>query len=104
MDTGRLTRIHNRVQRTALSVRDKTCTAVGCHRPAAWCHAHHDVPWAAGGRTSVRGGRLRITKNSRRRYSGAAGGHRPHERLTDAGLVCDDNAAVRAAPRAPTVP
>lgn len=36
--------------------RDKTCAAEGCTIPAAWCHAHHRVPWSRGGRTSVADG------------------------------------------------
>jgi hypothetical protein len=35
-----------------------TCTAEGCEISAAWCHAHHVVPWAEGGKTTVTDGRL----------------------------------------------
>jgi hypothetical protein len=34
------------------------CTAEHCDRPAGRCHAHHVVPWSAGGATSVANGRL----------------------------------------------
>ncbi|WP_281390853.1 HNH endonuclease signature motif containing protein [Nocardioides mesophilus] len=37
---------------------DKTCTVEGCDRPASWSQAHHKIPWADGGRTSVEDGRL----------------------------------------------
>ena len=46
-------------------VRDQGCTAEGCSVPAAWCDAHHRVPWSAGGGTSVRDGRLVCGKHHR---------------------------------------
>lgn len=58
LDLGRTARFHTRAHRIVLGIRDKTCTAVGCDRPAGWCHAHHDLPWSAGGGTSVSNGRL----------------------------------------------
>ena len=58
LDLGRKTRLHSGSQRTALALRDRGCTAAGCDRPPAWCEAHHETPWAAGGGTSVRQGRL----------------------------------------------
>ncbi|QWZ09664.1 HNH endonuclease [Nocardioides panacis] len=58
LDLGRRTRLHTEAQRTALTIRDRGCTTVGCDRPAAWCHAHHDQPWSQGGPTSVVNGRL----------------------------------------------
>lgn len=59
LDVGRRRRFHSETQRIALTVRDRGCTAEGCDRPPGWCHAHHDeVPWAAGGGTSVEKGRL----------------------------------------------
>ena len=58
LDLGRRTRLHTSTQRTALALRDRGCTAEGCDWPPALCHAHHDVPWAQGGSTSVQNGRL----------------------------------------------
>jgi hypothetical protein len=58
LDLGRKTRLHTKAQRVALTIRDGGCTAEGCDRPAAWCHAHHDIPWVDGGDTSVANGRL----------------------------------------------
>jgi hypothetical protein len=58
LDAGRKVRFHSPIQRTMLAVRDKGCTATGCDRPAAWCHAHHDIPFSQGGPTDLRHGRL----------------------------------------------
>ncbi len=58
LDQGRRIRFHTESQRVAMAARDKTCTAEGCTIPASWCHAHHRVPWSAGGRTSVKDGRM----------------------------------------------
>ncbi len=58
IDVGRKRRFHDDYQRILLGMRDKTCTALGCDRPASWCHAHHDKAWADGGETSVANGRL----------------------------------------------
>jgi hypothetical protein len=58
LDLGRTARLHTKAQRTALRVQHSTCTVDGCTVPAAWCHAHHRNPWAAGGRTNVRDGTL----------------------------------------------
>ena len=58
LDVGRECRFHLKYQRIAMRVRDKHCTALGGEWPAAMCHAHHNVPWARGGKTSVADGRL----------------------------------------------
>ena len=59
LDLGRSARLFSRAQRRAMAVRDGTCRAQGCDIPAAWCEAHHAAdPWAAGGRTDLRDGRL----------------------------------------------
>ncbi len=58
LDLGRKTRLHTGPQRTALGIRDKGCTTLGCDRPPAWCEAHHEEAWAEGGGTSVAKGRL----------------------------------------------
>lgn len=58
LDLGRRRRLHDPAQRLALMVRDRGCTAEACDRPAAWCQAHHELPWSSGGVTSVDNGRL----------------------------------------------
>ena len=58
LDQGRRVRLHTESQRIALMSRDRTCTAEGCTTPAAWCHAHHRVPWSRGGSTTVADGRM----------------------------------------------
>ncbi len=40
-------------QRKALAARDRHCTAKGCHRPPAFCDAHHLVSRQNGGATSM---------------------------------------------------
>ena len=46
LDVGEKARFHTRAMRIALRVQHRTCTADGCTIPAAWCHAHHQKPWA----------------------------------------------------------
>ncbi len=58
LDLGRRRRLHTPAQRLALALRDRGCTATGCDRPPAWCHAHHDHPWSRGGTTTLANGRL----------------------------------------------
>lgn len=58
LDMGRRTRLHTEHQRIALDIQQGGCSTRGCDRPAGWCDAHHDVPWSAGGGTSVENGRL----------------------------------------------
>ena len=69
LDLGRRTRLHTEPQRTALTIRDRGCTTQGCDRPAAWCHAHHDVAWSQGGPTSVANGRLLCAFHHRKAHS-----------------------------------
>ena len=40
-------------QMTILSSRDQGCTFPGCSTPPGWCDAHHIVPWADNGNTSI---------------------------------------------------
>jgi len=58
LDLGRTRRFHNEPQRIAMHLRDRGCTAENCDRPPGWTHAHHEIPWSAGGGTSVDQGRL----------------------------------------------
>ena len=53
LDVGRDQRLVTPDIRRALQVRDKGCVFPGCDRPAADCDAHHIVPWAHGGETSL---------------------------------------------------
>jgi hypothetical protein len=58
LDLGRKRRLFSEHQRIALGIEQGGCTAEACGRPAAWCHAHHDIPWTRGGRTDLANGRL----------------------------------------------
>ena len=48
---GRSRRIASAGQRIALVARDRGC--VGCNADPSWCQAHHIVPWAQGGATTL---------------------------------------------------
>jgi hypothetical protein len=58
LDLGRTARFFSKAQRAVMAHRDKSCTALGCTVPAAWCHAHHKTAWSKGGRTTVKDGTL----------------------------------------------
>ena len=58
LDIGRGRRFHTKPQRIAMGLRDGGCTTLGCDRPPAMCHAHHNQPWGRGGVTNVKDGRL----------------------------------------------
>jgi hypothetical protein len=66
LDAGRKTRFHTEPMRVALTVRDGGCAADGCDVPPSMCHAHHDLPFGAGGPTSVVNGRLLCGHHHRR--------------------------------------
>jgi len=53
LDVGRTRRLVGADLRQALALRDGGCAFPGCDRPARSCEAHHIVPWAAGGPTSL---------------------------------------------------
>lgn len=53
LDVGRQTRVVPVGLWRALVVRDGGCSFPGCSRPPLMCHAHHVVPWAEGGPTSL---------------------------------------------------
>jgi len=53
LDLGREQRLFSKAQRRALNLDQPECQAAGCSRPAAWCEAHHLVPWSEGGRTDL---------------------------------------------------
>ncbi len=59
LDFGRTRRLFNGSQHIALAIRDKRCRGEGCTIPAAWTEAHHfGTPWASGGHTNLKDGRL----------------------------------------------
>lgn len=66
LDIVRKRRLHTETQRIALGQRDKGCTAYGCDTPPGLCHAHHDLPWSKGGKTSIENGRLLCPAHHRR--------------------------------------
>ena len=51
LDLGRARRIASPAQRITLVARDRKC--IGCGASAAWCQAHHIIPWAAEGPTDL---------------------------------------------------
>lgn len=53
LDVGRAQRLVTPAIRTALTLRDGGCVFPGCDKTPGECHAHHLVPWYAGGRTSL---------------------------------------------------
>jgi hypothetical protein len=65
LDLGRTRRFHTRAQRVALALRDQGCTAEGCDRPPAACHAHHDLRWSDNGATDIESGRLLCPRHHR---------------------------------------
>jgi len=56
LDLGRGERLFSRAQKLALAARDGGCA--WCGAPAAWCDAHHIVPWLQGGRSDLENGVL----------------------------------------------
>lgn len=53
LDVGRSQRLVTAPIRAALELRDGGCVFPGCDKPPQDCHAHHIVPWWAGGPTSL---------------------------------------------------
>ena len=53
LEVGRSSRVVSPAQRAALTVRDGGCGFPGCHRPLAWCQAHHLRHWLHGGPTDL---------------------------------------------------
>lgn len=58
LDIGRAKRLFPPYMRRGLVARDKGCAFPDCTIPATWCEAHHIVPWATGGNTSLSDGVL----------------------------------------------
>jgi hypothetical protein len=53
LDVGRAQRLVTGPIRAALELRDRGCVFPGCDAGPRSCHAHHIVPWWAGGETSL---------------------------------------------------
>lgn len=53
LDVGRAQRLVTAPIRAALEVRDQGCVFPGCDKQPTSCHAHHIVPWWAGGVTAL---------------------------------------------------
>jgi len=53
LDVGRAQRLVTPAIRAALELRDGGCVFPGCDKPPAACHAHHILPWWAGGPTAL---------------------------------------------------
>ncbi|MGY3127846.1 hypothetical protein ACVWW9_001345 [Agrococcus sp. UYP33] len=70
LELGRAKRLFNRAQRRALAARDHGCQAPGCRMPAAWCEAHHVLPWLLGGPTDVDNGILLCTYHHHEVHAG----------------------------------
>ena len=68
LDVGRRRRFHTKAMRLAIAHRDKTCTTEGCDWPPGLCHIHHNQPWAAGGNTNVKDGRLLCPRHHARAH------------------------------------
>ena len=58
LDLGRGSRHYVGAARRAIILRDRGCVFPGCDRPYQWCHCHHCVHWADGGRTDQNNGVL----------------------------------------------
>ncbi|WP_298989263.1 HNH endonuclease signature motif containing protein [uncultured Pseudokineococcus sp.] len=56
LDVGRSVYAWPEAIRTAIRLRDQTCTFGSCTRPAEWCHVHHITEYSRGGSTSERNG------------------------------------------------
>ncbi|WP_298252194.1 HNH endonuclease signature motif containing protein [uncultured Arthrobacter sp.] len=63
LDVGRAQRLFPPHLRRALVARDRGCAFPDCTMPATWCEAHHIVPWAAGGVTSIDDGVLLCSRH-----------------------------------------
>ena len=53
LDVGRAQRLVTPAIRAALEIRDGGCVFPGCDKAPNACHAHHIVPWWAGGMTAL---------------------------------------------------
>ncbi|KRF06456.1 hypothetical protein ASG88_20120 [Nocardioides sp. Soil777] len=68
LDLGRGQRLYKKGPRRAMDLRDKHCRAEGCDIPAAWCEAHHLIPWLKGGKTDLADGILLCSHHHHRAH------------------------------------
>ena len=68
LDLGRSKRLYENGPRRAMDLRDKHCRAEGCDIPAAWCEAHHLIPWSKGGKTDLADGLLLCSHHHHRAH------------------------------------
>ncbi len=68
LDLGRGERLYKMGQRRAMDLRDQHCRAEGCDIPAAWCEAHHLIPWLKGGKTDLADGILLCSHHHHRAH------------------------------------
>jgi hypothetical protein len=68
LDLGRAKRLYDTAQRKAMGIRDGGCRAEGCEIPAAWCEAHHLIPWSRGGKTDLADGLLLCSHHHHRAH------------------------------------
>ncbi|KRF35159.1 HNH endonuclease signature motif containing protein [Nocardioides sp. Soil805] len=68
LDLGRAKRLYDNAQREAMGLRDGGCRAEGCDIPAAWCEAHHLIPWSKSGRTDLADGLLLCSHHHHRAH------------------------------------
>ena len=68
IDVGVTTRLFTGALRRALEVRDRECFHDYCDVPASRCEADHIEPYAAGGRTTERNGRMACGFHNRSRH------------------------------------
>src|SRR5919112_1396275 len=68
LDLGRTRRYFTTAQRHAMALRDGGCTTDGCDWPPGLCHGHHDIPFARGGPTDLKHGRLLCPKHHARAH------------------------------------
>ncbi|WP_159083551.1 HNH endonuclease signature motif containing protein [Nocardioides terrigena] len=68
LDLGRGQRLYKLGQRRAMDLRDQHCRAEGCDIPAAWCEAHHLIPWLKGGKTDLADGILLCSHHHHRAH------------------------------------
>ncbi len=82
LDVGRTLRDFTTRQRIALAERDRGCTWPGCTAPAAWCHAHHLLPWDHGGPSNMNNAALLCGHHHRHAHTTGATGSLTHGRVT----------------------
>jgi hypothetical protein len=70
IDIGARRRLFTGATRTAVQLRDLTCTHPSCDVPFERCEVDHVIPWAEGGPTTQDNGRCRCPYHHRRARDG----------------------------------